>query len=351
MTLAEDAVPRPICLGLQGGGAHGAFQWGVIETLLADGRLDVKAITGASAGSMNAVVTAAGLREGGAEGAKKHLSRFWRDVSDSSGFGSIPGDGDGLPRFFKQWMETNPLVAAFEYAAEQAATSMSPYDFNPLDINPLRDVVARNIDFEALRRDSPVKLFIAATRVLSTKVRIFRETELTIDQLMASAALPYLFKAVVIDGEPYWDGGYLANPPLWPLYYEDLPADVLLITLNPLQRREIPKTSAEIMGRMNEINFNAVLMADLRAQAFVKKLIEQDMLTPEARAQYRDVRLHTIRADGALSDAPLNSKFDTSWDFLQSLHKKGVVAAKKWLDQSFEDVGYRSSVDVNSDFL
>ncbi|GFD66723.1 hypothetical protein ksw1_27000 [Staphylococcus aureus] len=122
MTLADDAVPRPICLGLQGGGAHGAFQWGVIETLLADGRLDVKAITGASAGSMNAMVTAAGLRDGGAEGVKKHLTRFWRDVSDSSGFGSIPGDGDGLPRFFKQWMEANPLVAALEYAAEQAAT-------------------------------------------------------------------------------------------------------------------------------------------------------------------------------------------------------------------------------------
>lgn len=351
MTTDAGSKPRPICLALQGGGAHGAFEWGVLETLLEDGRLEVKAVTGASAGAMNAAVLATGLHQGGAKGAASGLGDFWRDISESSSFGSFGADGQGLPRYFRQWVQANPVMEAFEFAAQQAAQSLSPYEFNPLNINPLRTVVQRHVDFEALRAASPVKLFISATQVLTSKLRIFRETELTPDSLLASAALPYLFQAVVVDGQPYWDGGFLANPPLWPLYYEDLPLDVLVITLNPFRRSETPTTSAEIMTRMNEINFNAVLMAELRAIAFVHKLIDAEMLAPHAQSQYRDIRLHAIEADAALSNLPLNSKFDTDWDFLQSLHAKGKAAAKHWLDKDFADVGHRSSVDVSADFL
>jgi NTE family protein len=337
---------KPICLALQGGGAHGAFEWGVIDRLLDDGRLEIKAITGASAGAMNAVVTAAGLIEGGPAGARARLAAFWKAVSDA-GAAPFGKSGAWSEVFSPAWLRATPGWRA----AETWAQSFSPYEFNPFNFNPLREALAGAVDFAAIRARSPVKLYVSATAVRTGVSRVFREHELTADHLLASACLPELFQAVEIDGEPYWDGGYLANPALWPLYYDETPSDILLVNLNPFERKETPKTPAQILDRLNEISFNAPLVAELRAIAFVEKLLDEGMLTAKARKAYRRILVHAIGADHWLRDLSLESKFDPDWDFLTKLRDRGRRAADAWLQAGFADVGVRSSADLRADYF
>ena len=346
------AAAKPISLALQGGGAHGAFAWGVIDRLLEDGRLEIKAITGASAGAMNAAVTAAGLTEGGAAGARTRLEAFWRAVSDASG---APFGKSGMwTDMFADWLRASPGWRAAESWAQSLSpnfsTGASPYDFNPFNFNPLRDAISGAVDFAALRERSAIKLYVSATAVRTGEARIFRTGELTVEHLLASACLPQLFQAVEIDGEPYWDGGFLANPALWPLFYDETPSDILIVNLNPFVRRQTPKTPAQILDRLNEITFNAPLSAGVRAVLFVDKLIEQGMLTAKARKAYRRMLVHGIGADRWLQDLSAETKFNTDWSFLTDLKARGRRAAGAWLKDGLADVGIRSSVDLRAEY-
>ena len=336
---------RKVCLALQGGGAHGAFQWGVLDRLLEDGRLDIRAVTAASAGAMNGAALVSGLATGGNEGARATLDRLWRETNQSGGKNVFGDTSIWSSAMTPDWLKDTALWRA----GETLAMSMSPYEFNPLNLNPLKRVLDASIDFQAIRT-SDVKLHIAATAVRHARSRVFTNAEITDQVLLASSCLPHLFQAVEIDGEPYWDGGYLANPPLWPLFYEETPDDLLLITLNAFEREATPRAAGDIMDRLNEIVFNAPLLSELRAIAFVQDLIEKGRLTPDARADYRHVFMHAIEADSWLGDLSLGSKFNTEWSFLNDLKTRGRAAADEWLGACFTDVGVRSSVDLQTRF-
>ncbi len=333
---------RPVCLALQGGGAHGAFQWGVLDRLLEDDRLDVRAVSGVSAGAMNGAALVSGLATGDARAA---LDKLWREVNQSGGrnvFGDSAMWNAAQP---PDWIKDNP----FWRAGETLAMSMSPYEFNPLNRNPLNRVLKAAVDFGAVQA-SDIRLFVAATAVRQGKTRLFETHEINADVLMASACLPHLFQAVEIDGELYWDGGYLTNPPLWPLTGEDTPDDVLLVTLNPLARDETPRSAGDIVDRLNEIVFNAPLVAELRAIALAGELIAQGQLKGGGSGPYCHVRLHAIEADGWLSDLSLRSKFNTEWTFLNDLKARGRAAADDWLTTCLPSVGRQSSVDLQARF-
>ena len=340
--------PKGLSLALQGGGAHGAFEWGVLDRLLEARDLEIKAVTAASAGAMNAVCLAQGLIDGGREGARERLDSFWRQVNRQGGRNFF-GDTSIWTSAFgggADWIKNTPGWRM----AETLALSFSPYEFNPFNLNPLHDVLEAEITFSRIRGASPLKLYIAATAVRTSKARIFRETELTARHIMASACLPQLFQAVEIDGEPYWDGGFLANPPLWPLFYDDTPDDILIVSLNPFVREETPRTPGEIMDRLNEITFNASLASELRAIGFVQKLLDEGLLKDNARGRYRRMLVHAITADKPLADLSLSTKFDTEWSFLSDLKTRGRAAADAWLADCGTCIGVRSSVDLKVGF-
>jgi NTE family protein len=249
--------------------------------------------------------------------------------------------------FNPDWLKATPGWRL----AQSWASGLSANQINPLNLNPLRDALDKVVDFAALRERSPIALYVSATAVRTSKSRIFRTAELTCDQLLASACLPHLFQPVSIDGEPYWDGGYLANPALWPLFYDPTPADILIVNLNPFVRNHTPASAGEILDRLNEISFNAPLVAELRAVAFVQKLIVDGLLQEKARGRYRNMLIHAIEADRWLQDLSMESKFDTEWSFLTELKARGRRAATAWLAKGFADVGVKSSVDVTVDFL
>lgn len=335
------AKPKKINLALQGGGAHGAFTWGVLDWLLEDSRFELDGITGTSAGAMNAVVLASGLEAGGKDGARERLENFWREVSDEARHSPI--QRSPLDVLMGHWsLDYSPSYLYFDVLSRFA----SPYEFNPLNVNPLRDVVERTVDFDKVHCCSGVKLFIAATNVFSGKIRVFSEKEVTLDAVMASACLPQLYQAVEIDGEPYWDGGYMGNPPLYPLFYETKTPDVVLIQINPVERRELPKTAREILNRMNEITFNSTLLRELRAIDFVTRLIEEGKLDQD---DYTKVHLHRITTD-ELKPLQASSKLNAEWEFLVHLRDVGRQTAKEWLDRHFDDIGARSTIDLRQEF-
>jgi len=348
---SKPSPAKPVSLALQGGGAHGAFEWGVIDRLLEDGRIEIKAATGASAGAMNAVILAAGLLEGGPAAAREKLEAFWRAVNAVGGrnvFGDWGAWGEALTSAMTpDWLKATP---GWQIAQSWAA-SFSPYDFNPLNLNPLHDVLEEHVNFAQLRARSPIALYVSATAVRSGKSRIFRTNELTGRHIMASACLPHLFQAVTIGDEAYWDGGYLANPALWPLFYDPTPADILIVNINPFVRDEVPRTAGAIVDRLNEITFNASLVSELRAIAFVQKLIEDGLLSEDAQGRYRHMLVHAVDAGRWLGALSMETKFDTEWSFLSSLRDRGREAADLWLETSLQHVGHRSSIDLRAEFL
>lgn len=331
---------KPIKLALQGGGAHGAFTWGVLDALLADGRLRFEAVAGASAGAMNAVALADGLADGGATAARRQLNRFWQRISLDGG---LPEPAQALfDTMLTAWgmagNALNPWLGMLGSAA-------SPYDLNPLNINPLRDVLEQEIDFERLRRAAPFRLAIAATNVETGKPRLFEAEELTADHLLASACLPTLFKAVEIGGVPYWDGGYVGNPPLYPLFEGDC-ADILLIQINPVRREGTPQSASDIQHRLNEISFNSPLLHELRAIDFVARLIEAGVL---ANTHHKRIYMHRIAMSDYL-DEDAASKMSTSWTFLKKLKRAGHKAGQDWLTRHFDDLGQRPTMDLRQEF-
>lgn len=343
--MTGSGAPKAISLALQGGGSHGAFEWGLIERLLEDDRLEIRAVTAASGGAMNAAALASGLATGGRAGAAKTLTALWRAVSDSDSRNTLGDSGLWSAMMTPPaWLQNTPAGRW----AQGLTTTLSPYEFNPFNLNPLREAIDKTLDFKAIREQTALALYVSATGVRTGKTRIFRETEITADTLLASACLPTAFQAVEVDGEPYWDGGYMANPALWPLFYDPTPDDILIISLNPFRRADVPKTPGEIMDRLNEITFNASLSGELRAIAFVQKLLTEGLLTESARGRYRNMLVHAIMADGRLDDLTMASKFDTDWDFLQGLRARGRKAGEEWLKESFADIGVRSTVDLKA---
>jgi NTE family protein len=332
-------MPRhlKIDLALQGGGSHGAFTWGVLDTLLEDETLGFDGVSGTSAGALNAAVLASGLAAGGRDGARRALAAFWADVGATHAcFGLDPFEAA------KAWPE-NPMLGW----VQAAMRSVSPYQFNPLGINPLRGVLEKHVDLQALR-DGPVKLFINATAVATGQPRIFSGAGLSIDALLASACLPQLFQAVEIDGQPYWDGGYSGNPAIWPLIYDTPSLDVLLVRINPLVREGTPTTAMEIMDRVNEITFNAGLVGEMRAIEFVTRLLQEQRL--EGR-RYKALRLHMIGDDAALAEHGAASKMNTDPRFLEWLRQRGQQVAAGWLAAHRQDIGKRQTLDVAAAFL
>ncbi|MBD8877336.1 patatin-like phospholipase family protein [Roseibium polysiphoniae] len=335
-------APKRINLALQGGGAHGAFTWGVLDWLLEDNRFHIDGLTGTSAGAMNAVVLASGFQENGAEGAREKLDQFWWEVSQQAFLSPIKRSPIDVA--MGQWsLDFSPSYLAFDLMSRFS----SPYEFNPLNINPLRDVVDRVVDFDRVHQCQGLRLFVAATNVYSGKIRVFSERDVNLDAVMASACLPHLFQAVEIDGEPYWDGGYMGNPPLYPLFYNTGTPDIVLIQINPVERRETPKTAREILNRVNEITFNSTLLRELRAVDFVSRLIEDEKLSAE---QYMKVHVHRITAD-ELKPLQASSKVNAEWAFLTELKSIGRNAAESWVDQNFDAVGSHSTVNLRQEFI
>ena len=335
---------KPVCLALQGGGSHGAFQWGVLDRLFEDDRIEVKAVTAASAGAINAAALITGIEHSGATGARLALDQLWQNVNRSGGRNLFGQSGAWLKNLTPQWMADNPMWQA----SQTLAMSMSPYSFNPFNLNPLKKVIEAAVDFDALRASS-IRIHISATAVRAGQSRIFDNSEMSADVLLASSCLPHMFQAVEIDGEPYWDGGYLANPALWPLFENNAPDDIILLPLNPVFRQDTPTQSADISDRLNEILFNAPLIAELRTIAMTQRLIDEGKL--QRSKDWQAPKIHAILADSWLGELSMASKFDTEWSFLKSLKEAGREAASQWLHDCFDDVGKRTSVNLQDVFL
>ena len=328
---------KKISLGLQGGGAHGAFTWGVLDRLLEEERLDIEAVSGASAGAVNAVALAHGYATGGREGAKEALDKLWHRVG---GFGEFsPFRRSWLDVARQSWgMELSPTFLFYDVLSRMA----SPYDLNPFNFGVLEHVLDF-IDWEAVRRSPEFKVFVAATNVRSGKVKVFEQRELSLKAVLASTCLPQVFQAVEIDGEAYWDGGFLGNPPLFPLFYVTSSCDILVIEINTLYRADVPRTAHEINERLNEINFNSALLAELRAIEFVGRLVDRGAVDT---SRYRKMLVHMIDGGCDLAELGSASKLNAEMEFLQHLKAIGRRRADEWVRANFEKLGVESSVDL-----
>ena len=333
---------KSVNLALQGGGSHGAFTWGVLDRLFEDDRLWVEAISGTSAGAMNAVVAAQGMHEDGAEGARRALAAFWRAVSEAGR--SSPIRRGLAARARGDWsLKMSPSFLFFDLFTRM----VSPYQFNPFDLNPLRDLVSRLVDFEKVRCCADMHVYVAATCVETGRVRVFSRDEIGIDALMASACLPSLYRAVEIDGEPYWDGGYMGNPPLFPFFHGSPSNDIVIVQINPIYRPGAPTTAQDIQNRLNEITFNSSLLHELRAIDFVTRLLDAGKLE---EGDYQRMRLHVVHARKQMRALDATSKLNAEWPFLEHLFEIGRQAAERWLARHYDDLGERSSVDIRRMF-
>jgi NTE family protein len=324
-------------LALQGGGSHGAFTWGVLDRLLEEPWLRIDGISGTSAGAMNAVVLADGFAADGAAGAKAALQAFWRRVADSARFSPIRRSP--IDMLLGRWtLDTSPFYLAFDLASRV----FSPYDMKFGGGNPLAQVLDDSIDFTRVAT-APIRLFVTATNVHTGRGRVFRNAELTPDVLLASACLPTLFRAIEIDGEPYWDGGYSGNPTITPLVRECDSHDTLLIGVNPVERPGTPRSAREILDRLNEVSFNATLLKELRMIALLRQVV--DAGNSEGR-KWAEMRIHLI-ASKALAELGASSKFNAEWDFLCMLRDEGRRTAEAFLTANAENIGKRSSIDLD----
>ncbi len=324
-------------LALQGGGAHGAFTWGVLDRLLEESWLAIDGISGTSAGAMNAAILADGLAHGGHDAAREGLASFWKRVADAAAMS--PLQRGPLEVMSGAWtLDYSPAFVAMELASQV----LSPYSMFMVE-NPLGRILAESIDFERLN-DSPVKLFVTATNVRTGKGRVFRNSEITPDVLLASACLPTLFQAVEIDGESYWDGGYSGNPSMYPLIRECSASDTIIVQINPIERPGTPRTAREIQNRLNEISFNATLLKDLRAGALMRSVL--DAGSAEGR-MWANMRVHRIASDVMLK-LGYSSKLLAEWPFFMMLRDEGRAAASAFLDAHRGDLGVRSTLDFDA---
>jgi NTE family protein len=335
---AKIAADVAVDLALQGGGAHGAFTWGVLDRLLEEPHLKIDGISGTSAGAMNAAVLADGYTDGGPEGARAALAAFWESVSQSARFS--PFRRGPLDILLGRWtLDQSPTFIAMDMMSRL----FSPYDLNPLGTNPLSDVLAGTIDFERLPR-SPIKLFVTATNVRTGRGRVFRNSELTPDVLLASACLPTMFQAVEIDGEYYWDGGYSGNPTMTPLVRECAASDTILIPINPVERAGVPRSARDILDRLNEVSFNAVLVKELRMIALLRQVAAPG---DSEGAKWAKMRIHMV-PNKAMVDLGYSSKLNAEWPFLTMLRDEGRKAGEEFLSLHGADLGCGSSLDLDA---
>jgi NTE family protein len=329
--------PVLVDLALQGGGSHGAFSWGVLDRLLEEPWLKIEGVSGTSAGAMNAAVLADGYAAGGAEGARKALATYWRHVSEAARYS--PFRRSPMDKFLGRWsLDYSPMFVFMDILSRV----YSPYDLNPRGLNVLAPILDKEIDFERLR-ESPIKVFITATNVRTGRPRIFRNQEITPEVLMASACLPTMFQAVEIDGEHYWDGGYSGNPTMAPLVNELESDDTILIPINPVERPGPPKTAHDILNRLNEVSFNAVLIKELKMMALLRRVA--DTATGEG-AQWARMRVHIV-PNRTMATLAASSKLNAEWDFLCMLHEEGRKAAEEFLLKHADDIGKQSTLDID----
>ena len=334
---------KKINLALQGGGTHGAFEWGVLNRVLDEEDLKIEGISATSGGAVNAALFIDGYMKDGKQGAKQALYNFWREISNQQAFSPLRRTTN--ERVIDGWNLNRSLGYR---SLESLFRVFSPYDLNPVNYNPLRVILSETLNFKDLQACSLIKLFITATRVYNGQARVFKCNEITIDVLMASCCLPQFFQAVEIDGEPYWDGGYLGNPSLWPFFYECSCPDILLVQLNPLWRKQTPKSNMEITNRLNEITFNSSLIAEMRAITFVSKLIKEGRLEKD---RYKDIKFHMIEKPEELAKLNASSKMNCEWDFLCYLRDMGHKAADAWLRKNSKKIGVESSSPIYETFL
>jgi NTE family protein len=328
--------PVLVDLALQGGGAHGAYTWGVLDRLLEEPWLRIEGVSGTSAGAMNAAVLVAGHAEGGAEGARVALEAFWRRVARAGAFS--PMRRGPLDMLLGRWtLDSNPMYMALDLVSRM----FSPYDMNPAGLNPLRQVLSRSVDFDGLAR-APIKLFVTATNVRTGRMRIFRNKDVTPDALLASACLPFMFQAVEIDGEAYWDGGYSGNPPITPLVQECASDDTILVPINPIERIGTPRTAREIINRVNEVSFNASLLKELRMIAVLRRVVNPG---DHEGSRWAGMRIHMIATE-AMRYLGVSSKLNAEWKFFCFLRDLGRQEAEEFLKTRADDVGHRSTVDI-----
>lgn len=354
VSASNQAPTHRINLGLQGGGSHGAFTWGVLDVLLQDPGIDLEGISGTSAGAMNAVALAHGFAQcigkpqsDPREAARESLANFWNGIVNMGAIGQaqrapfdmLLGLAGGHHSVTSQW--TSAMTRAF-------SGSMSPYQMNPLDLNPLKTFVERQVDFERLTLLKDIKVFVVATRVTTGKAEVFSGKRLTADAVMASACLPMMFQAVEIEGDHYWDGGYSGNPAIHPLIYKCESRDILLVQINPIKRDILPTNAIDIMDRLNEITFNSALIAEMRAIDFVKRLLLEGKLDP---AHYKDVLMHRIDGGEILEQMGATTKVSTEANLIRSLHELGQTHARRWLSEHRKDLGVCSTLNIARDYL
>lgn len=334
---------KKINLALQGGGSHGAFTWGVLDTILADGRIEIEGLSGTSAGAMNAAVTAYGLSIGGNQAARDKLAEFWGRITEAGQKGFLkPSMLDKM--FSIGNMDFSPNYVMYDFISK----IFSPYELNPLNINPLEEVLAKTVDFEKLHNSPACKLFIAATNVGNGKLRVFSNQDVSIKAVLASACLPFLFQAVEIDGQHYWDGGYIGNPPLFPLISETKSKDILIVQINPVNIEHIPTSAREVLDRINTLSFNSSLMRELRAVYFVTNLIDNGELDSD---KHKRVFIHTIEAESIVQNLGVSSKLNTDPDYLAYMFENGKKMATDFIEQNFDKIGVESSTDIKTKFM
>lgn len=336
-------MAKKINLALQGGGAHGAYTWGVLDRLLEEKDVVIEGISGTSAGAMNAAMLVNGYMQNGNDGAKECLETFWRRISEVAAVG--PLHKSPLERMLTGWnMDMSPAYHWMDIMSRL----FSPYELNPLNINPMRAILDDMLDPDAVQACSIIKLFIAATHVASGQARVFQCHEINTDVLLASACIPFMFQAVEVEGQHYWDGGYMGNPAIWPLIYYCNSEDVVLVQINPIHDNKLPRTASEIIDRLNEISFNSSLIAEMRAIEFVSRLVRDGCVDAN---RYKDVRMHLIYSPDHMHNLNASSKMNADWDFFLYLKSIGRETAEQWLKDNWKDVGNKSTLDIREKFL
>jgi NTE family protein len=338
--LHEGTDRKHINLALQGGGSHGAFAWGVLDRILEDERIAIEGIVGTSAGAMNAALTAYGLMLDGNKGARTSLRRFWEAVAEKSAWSVMQPlwiDRPGSLDYSPGWVMMDALSRV-----------LSPYQMNPANYHPLRDILSEQIDFEKLSQSDQVKLFVCASNVLTNRLRVFEHSDISVDALLASVCIPSVFQAVEINGEHFWDGGYMGNPPIFPIIYNCTSPDVILIMVNPIQIKEVPQTPQAILDRINTLSFNSCLMREMRAINFVNHLVDRGF---DDGGRLKKMLIHCIDAEDEMSNLGVSSKLNAGWDFLTWLFELGRKRGDAFLREHFDKLGNESSTSIEERFI
>lgn len=335
---------KKITLALQGGGAHGAFTWGVLDRLLEVDEIEVEAMSGTSAGAINTVVCAYDLHIGGPKKAKELLEKLWEKISLNGSFFLKPSPLDAL--FNNGDIYNSPGYIFFNTFTQY----ISPYTFNPFNYNPLRSILNELVDFEELHKYSKKKLFICATNVKTNRAKIFTNKEITVDAVLASSCLPFLFQAVKIGDDYYWDGGYMGNPPLSPMINNTTSQDVVLIKINSINIHHLPTSARDIADRVNEISFNSSLINEMKFIHYRNELIRNNIIKPDGKTN-REIFIHVISGYNVLSQLGYSSKLNTSYQFLKKLKEEGRKVADKWLKENFHKLGTNSTFDIEEHFF